>query len=346
MFSLNQRGAIQFIILLILLAGVVTGVYLVQKTQILKPKASVSGPITPTTSFTLSPNTSIANIGGQVEVKVVVRSDIAAANLFNAKINFNKDILEVDKIGYLNTFISNWVEQSIDNLGGTISLVGGVPNPGYQTTTGNEPGLMAVVYFKTLKTGTANIAFADASAIYSNADNIDILTFKDSIDLSIVSGGVPWSSPTPTPTSTPTSCSACAADISKNGRVSAVDYSSAVTCFSRGISSKDGAGRVCLLSDIDQNGVIDQKDIDCITSQFGNTCAANAIASPSPSPSVQIAIPTQNLGLKELSGLLSDFNKRTGYKLTSDLNLDKIVNSIDFSLMRDTLITNGVVKVN
>lgn len=342
MSSLNQRGAIQFIILLILLAGVVAGVYLVQRTQIFKPKASVSGPITPTTSFTLSPNTSIANVGEQVEVKVVVRSDIAAANLFNAKINFNKDILEVDKIGYLNTFISNWVEQSIDNLGGTISLVGGVPNPGYQTTTGNEPGLMAVVYFKTLKTGTANIAFADASAIYSNADNINILTFKDSINLSIISEGVPSSSPVPTPAS----CSACAADISKNGRVSAVDYSSAVTCFSRGISSTDGAGRACLLSDIDQNGVIDQKDVDCITSQFGNTCAANAIAGPSPSPSVQIAIPTQNLGLKELSGLLSDFNKRSGYKLTSDLNLDKIVNSIDFSLMRDTLIKNGVVKVN
>lgn len=37
--KLDQKGVIQFIIPLILLAGIVVGVYLVQKTQIFKPKA-------------------------------------------------------------------------------------------------------------------------------------------------------------------------------------------------------------------------------------------------------------------------------------------------------------------
>lgn len=37
--KLNSRGVIQFIPLLLLLAGIIAGVYLVQKTQIFKPKA-------------------------------------------------------------------------------------------------------------------------------------------------------------------------------------------------------------------------------------------------------------------------------------------------------------------
>lgn len=36
----KERGAIQFIVLLILLGGIIAGVYLVQKTQIFKPKAT------------------------------------------------------------------------------------------------------------------------------------------------------------------------------------------------------------------------------------------------------------------------------------------------------------------
>lgn len=38
--KLNQRGAIQFLIPLILIIGIIAGVYLVQKTQIFKPKAA------------------------------------------------------------------------------------------------------------------------------------------------------------------------------------------------------------------------------------------------------------------------------------------------------------------
>ncbi|MEK7617299.1 MAG: hypothetical protein AAB414_04545 [Patescibacteria group bacterium] len=40
MLKLSERGAIQFIVLLILLLGIIAGVYLVQKTQIFKPKAT------------------------------------------------------------------------------------------------------------------------------------------------------------------------------------------------------------------------------------------------------------------------------------------------------------------
>lgn len=37
---LNQSGLIQYIVLLILIAGIAAGLYLVQRTQIFKPKAT------------------------------------------------------------------------------------------------------------------------------------------------------------------------------------------------------------------------------------------------------------------------------------------------------------------
>lgn len=46
MHKLNQKGAIQFIFILILLAGIVAGVYLVQRTQIFKPKAATNETMT------------------------------------------------------------------------------------------------------------------------------------------------------------------------------------------------------------------------------------------------------------------------------------------------------------
>lgn len=44
--TLNQRGAVQFLVVLLLLGGIVAGVYLVQQTQIFKPKATSETNIT------------------------------------------------------------------------------------------------------------------------------------------------------------------------------------------------------------------------------------------------------------------------------------------------------------
>lgn len=343
-------------LLLILLGiGVIAGVYLVQtKTNIL-PKAGGPAPTIPTTSFILSPNKPIVMTGDEIKVTVLVRTDIATANLFTAKLKFPADLLQVKELhtdSNLNTagssqvkgvsiaqaitcnynqvalhatpqtinigqpvnftisgdastwivddfgsgvtnctggwnnktcqanrtgdytwthtwkhcqvdfnhcsntctlqtnysvkdntphptstpvvtpaptvaptppltpnptptlaptpfplptvapspsnlpdyFIKNWVERSFDNTAGTISLTGGVPNPGYQTTT--SPGIMADIIFVAKKEGTATLSFADTSAIYSNEDNINILTGKEPINLSIVSETI---SPSPSP---------------------------------------------------------------------------------------------------------------------------------------------------
>lgn len=195
MFYLNymdQKGVVApLLVLLLLLAGLLAGLYLVQNRTNLLPKASVSGPITPTTSFILSPKSYSFRVGDVVPVKLNVRSDISAANLFTAKINFDKDLLVVDSIEVSNTFIKNWVEKNFDNKAGTISLIGGVPNPGFQTNISNPAALMALIHFKAVKAGTATISFADSSAIYSNAGNINILVKKQPINLLISGACIP-----------------------------------------------------------------------------------------------------------------------------------------------------------
>lgn len=332
--KLNQRGAVQFIVLLILLAGIVAGVYLVQQTQIYKPKADISKPIGPETSFTLVQSGNPARKCPQIfrgfkwfgfcdveeensnviTVSLYARSDIEEANLFAAKLNFPNDLLEVVTIqtnakggkacppppeckggnliygdpspdnpdqcpqydctmpgeevcvqvitracsntdpqvckdfptpcdvpegwvkegpervmptkicetdedcfdGYVCSspprsdfvesippnricvpksssepqpspeskgFIEKWLDTSFDNSNGTISLVGGVSDPGYQTQVSQPPALMAIILFRIKEGGQGKISFNDSSAIYSNKNNINILTIKRDLEV-------------------------------------------------------------------------------------------------------------------------------------------------------------------
>ncbi|MCL4366264.1 hypothetical protein M1437_03490 [Patescibacteria group bacterium] len=160
MSKLNQRGVVHLLVPLILLLGLVVGVYLVTSGNPLKlfSKASLSKPVGPETSFTLVGPTGCnagplcvlyerQTISQQFEVKVYVRSDVEKANLFTAKITFPKDLVEVTQIKMESGFIKNWVENYYDNATGEISLVGGVPSPGFQTTTGAESAYMATIVF-------------------------------------------------------------------------------------------------------------------------------------------------------------------------------------------------------
>lgn len=215
--ALNQRGVIQLIVLLILLLGLVGGVLLVTRGEPLKflPKAGggISGPISPTTSLTLASQKSNYSVGEEVEIQLLVRSDIDAANLFAAKLQFPADLLEVVSINHpertyiMNPYmIKNWIEKSFDNQTGTISLAGGVPNPGFQSSLSEPAPLMADITFKAKAVGTATIAFADSSAIYKNADNMDILGIKNSLEVIIGDSSslpVPSLSPTPSVSTAP-----------------------------------------------------------------------------------------------------------------------------------------------
>ncbi|OGZ69816.1 MAG: hypothetical protein A3F47_01625 [Candidatus Staskawiczbacteria bacterium RIFCSPHIGHO2_12_FULL_38_11] len=123
-------------------------------------------------------------VGVNQEVKVnlyALTSD--AANLFNAKINFPKDLLEVTSIETSTLSEIKSIEEVYDNNTGTISIVGGVPNPGIKTT--GEGILMATIIMKTKASGSAKITFDASSQILKNSDNSNILSQRDGITISI-----------------------------------------------------------------------------------------------------------------------------------------------------------------
>lgn len=222
----KERGAIQFIVLLILLAGLVGGVLLVTRGEPLKllPKAAPTLPSAPETSFELelektgvSPfpdeaTPSNIGIGATFRVDLYARSDVEEANLFAAKVKYTADTAELLEINKRDgqSFIKNWVEASVnnDNKGvGVISMVGGVPNPGIKTDSKSGALLFGSIIFKAQKTGILKVEVSDSSAIYSNANNINILTARKGVI------EVPISDIQPSPTPTPPSLSCASVNV-------------------------------------------------------------------------------------------------------------------------------------
>lgn len=215
MSKLNQQGVIaQALILILLLLGAVAGVYLVQNRTNLLPKAGGSQPIGPQTSFSLvGPNECPwgvfctmeflrpPNKGDVFSLGIYARSDLEEANLFTAKIGFPKDLVEVKELIKAENDLLTWVEEYFDNSTGEISLSAGVPNPGYKTQEGGEPLFLGRIIFRAKTTGKGKVYFTDSSAIYSNLNNINILTERNGYEVSIEEE--PDSTPQATPAVTP-----------------------------------------------------------------------------------------------------------------------------------------------
>lgn len=215
-------------------------------------------------SFILSANPLEATIGGQIRVSVLIKSDLDAANLFVAKLKFPNDLLQAQSIdlrsestssGFIkNWFISNWVENTIDNNTGSVSLVGGVPNPGFQTQPESSGSAMADVIFVPVKAGDAKIAFDDTSAIYRNSDNINILVAKKNATVKI-SGEKAEEEITavPSPTPTPVSTGSLEGDINKDGKTDLTDLSFFLTVWGK-------SGFEVPVADLNEDGSINAFD--------------------------------------------------------------------------------------
>lgn len=191
--SLNQRGfAPILIIILILLAGLALGVYLVQQRTNIFPKASVSDPIGPETSLSLSGNTATLVAGMDTTIHILVRSDIEAANIFSAQISYPANLLEivssnssVNDSTYIPIEEDDWLEEYIDNNNGKASFIGGLPDPGYRTSPTTGSVKLISLTFRAKGTGSGEITLDGTSAIYSNSTSENILTTTRNIAIAI-----------------------------------------------------------------------------------------------------------------------------------------------------------------
>jgi hypothetical protein len=114
-------------------------------------------------------------IGDIFTVNVLVDTEGQDINLAEIKINFPTDYLEVVSINKDNSIFTLWPEEpSFSNNNGTISFIGGVPNPGFNGSNGK----IVSIIFKAKKTGTATLIIT-SGAIRAN-DGYGTNTFKNS----------------------------------------------------------------------------------------------------------------------------------------------------------------------
>lgn len=219
MHKLSERGVVHLLVPLILLLGIIGGVFLVTQGDPLKlfSKAAPTLPSAPEASFELELEKSgeppfpdeatpaTIPIGSKFRVDVYARSDIEASNLFKANIHFTRD---TDRIFFIQpleinrregqSFVKNWVETASSGIT-FITMTGGVANPGIQTDAKSGALLMGSIVFEAKRLGKVKIELTDDSAIYSNANNINILTAKKgAIEVEITD-----IKPSPTPTPMP-----------------------------------------------------------------------------------------------------------------------------------------------
>lgn len=263
----TKKGKLPLIIggavILMILVGM-GGYYFLKMKNQSPPQVSIPppAPAIEGAKFLLQADPQEASLGGQIKLTVLVKSDLDAANLFIAKLKFSNQFLQAKSIslrseatssGFIKDwFISNWVENTIDNNTGSVSLVGGVPNPGFQTPKESSGSAMADVIFTAKAPGETVISFDDTSAVYRNSDNANILVGKTGTTIKIT-GELPAGT-TPSISSPP------------------VEVSPTAAITTPGVSLTPSPTPSGLLEgDVNQDGEIDLRDLSSLLSFWGKT---------------------------------------------------------------------------
>lgn len=134
-------------------------------------------------SIVVSP--SQPKIGDTVTATVYVNSGGKAINSVEAAISVPSDVLEIGSVSQSGSILTLWVEQpSFGN--GTVSLSGGVTNPGYTGASGK----VATFYMKALKAGTAPISFKSGSVRANDGLGTDVTNGRSGATV-VVASSVP-----------------------------------------------------------------------------------------------------------------------------------------------------------
>ena len=102
----------------------------------------------------LSPKIGTFLTGSTFDVSIFVDTAISEINSVEVNLKFPPDKLQIVKPSAGGSFISIWASPpGYSNKKGTLSFVGGLPNPGIKTSS----GLIARVTFRAKNSGTAKI---------------------------------------------------------------------------------------------------------------------------------------------------------------------------------------------
>ncbi len=85
-------------------------------------------------------------------------------NFIQADLKFPADLVEATEIKTDNSVATIFVQKEFSNEEGTITIAGGLPNPGFS----GERGIFARIWFKPKRKGAGEIKFAETSKILKN----------------------------------------------------------------------------------------------------------------------------------------------------------------------------------
>lgn len=184
----------------VLLIALPIGVYLVGQNTNFIPQAATPAPKPVQdqgdTSFSFDlKQDQITNT--RVGVNVLIHSDVHEASLFATKISFPKELLSVESIATSSAqkdadsaqIAAKWVDTSIDNDSGTITLIAGVPRPGLKTQA-DKKYVLATIYFTPKINAQAKLAFDPNSKIYQTSPSTILPTKKTDVLLKVPNPGV------------------------------------------------------------------------------------------------------------------------------------------------------------
>lgn len=148
-------------------------------------------------SLSIISDKSIVNLNDVFVTTVYVNSQGVAINNAEGDLTFPADLLQVQSISTADSVFTIWVEQpSFSNTAGTVSFNGGVPNPGFNGTTGK----LFRVIFKAIKAGTVPISFTSANILANDGSGTDV-TSKLNNTVVTVKSSVVEENPKPVQTS-------------------------------------------------------------------------------------------------------------------------------------------------
>ena len=125
-------------------------------------------------SIYLSPSQGAFAVGATFDISVFVNTGEHDINAVGLDLKFPPDKLQIVNPTAGNSFISIWIDQpKFSNTKGTVSLKGGLPNPGINTSA----GLITTITFRAKITGNATVSVMESSQVLANdGKGTDLLT--------------------------------------------------------------------------------------------------------------------------------------------------------------------------
>jgi hypothetical protein len=328
--KINEKGFVHIFVFLLLVAGLVIGLYLINNK----------------TNFTPKADQLIINIPGRVEVEDydqggegIAYHDVDNGNNGGAYRSDSVDLQNTSDTGggYIMGWVlaSEWENYSVNvSTAGTYQLTARVASPG-------DGGNFHIEFNGANKTGSIHVPSTGGWDTWTDVTIPNITLSAGQQIMKVVwdsngatgwIGNINWfdfksttsttTNSTPAPTTAPYYC----ADVDGSGNVDISDWSVVRACFGQPVTYSYSAGKTCASADFNKDNTVDIVDWSLVSSQFGQKCKV-----------------TPNLLFDDFRKAFGSIKGDSNFDARFDSNSDGLIDIVDFSLLREAFTTEGIL---